>query len=97
MRACWLALVATACSPRVVELGVPDAAHDAPADMAAPSCRCRIAPCRFVSDCAPTGGTCGPDFYCTGDFGSCTTNAQCQAQVATSQCTQGTTSVLPCP
>jgi hypothetical protein len=90
------ALACTACSPRVVELGKPDAAHDAASDAAA-TCRCRITPCRLASDCALTGGTCGADFYCTGDFGPCTTTAQCQATLATSRCTLGTTSVLSCP
>jgi hypothetical protein len=94
MRALLLALAGTACSPRVVELGKPDAAG---AVDAASTCRCRITPCRLASDCTLTGGTCGADFYCTGDFGPCTATTQCQATAANSQCTQGTTSILPCP
>jgi hypothetical protein len=94
-----LALVAIACSPRVVELGTPDAAapRDAPVDAPVSTCRCRITPCRVSGDCALTGGVCGTDLYCVGDFGACTTSSQCQATFTASQCTQGTTSIAPCP
>jgi hypothetical protein len=91
-----LALALAGCATKAVELGIPDAKGDAAAD-AASTCRCRIAPCRSAGDCALTGGTCGADLYCVGDFGACNTNAQCQQTVASSVCTQSTTSTAPCP
>jgi hypothetical protein len=91
-----LALAVAACSTKQVELGIADARIDAPTD-AASTCRCRISPCRTAGDCALVGGTCGADLYCTGDFGACLTNADCQRTVTASMCTQGTTSTAPCP
>jgi hypothetical protein len=94
----FASLALMACSPRVVELGKVDAAVDARIDAPTPpACRCRITPCRVAGDCAATGGTCGADFYCIGDFGPCTTTAQCMTTVTTSVCTLSATSTTPCP
>jgi hypothetical protein len=87
------------CRARVIDLGTPDAATDAPRDAPADAstCVCRIMPCRLTADCALTGGTCGADFYCTGDFGPCATSATCQATSASSVCTTSATSIAACP
>jgi len=87
-----LVLLLVACRAQVVELGTPDAASDAVKDDApASTCVCRLTPCRLAVDCALTGGTCGGDFFCTGDFGRCTTAATC------SVCTISATSTTACP
>jgi hypothetical protein len=91
-----LLLALAACSTKVVDLGIPDAASDAPAD-ASGTCRCRITPCRVAGDCALIGGACGADFYCVGDFGACHSNADCQATVTGSVCAQSSTSTAACP
>jgi hypothetical protein len=94
-----VALVATllaGCDAKVIELGRVDAAVDGSPAIDAPVCRCRIMPCRVVGDCALIGGACGPDFYCVGDFGPCTSDLACQATVTGSVCTQGTASITPC-
>lgn len=101
-RALVLVMAVTACAPVDVELGRPptDAGVDAPIDAARPidasTCRCRIAPCRSAGDCALTGGTCGADMFCTGDFGACSADSQCQATTPAGLCTRGTTSVERC-
>jgi hypothetical protein len=91
-------LACAACDAVVVDLGRAgaDAAPDASTGDDASPCRCRITPCRDAGDCTQIGGACGTDFYCVGDFGACTTDAQCQATVADSFCAAGPTSVLAC-
>ena len=85
------------CSTRVIDLG-RDATVDTKAPMPdATSCRCRITSCRVAADCAMIGGACGPDFYCVGDFGPCTTDTQCQATNPNGLCTKTTDSTTPCP
>jgi hypothetical protein len=87
-------LAAAGCPAKVIELGPPlDAAIDAPAS----TCACRITPCRTAGDCTLTGGTCGADFYCTGDFGPCQTTATCQATISSGVCTASPTSTMTCP
>ncbi len=86
------------CDESVVELGI-DAPTDSPAGPRdAPStCRCRILMCRVPADCAAIGGACGGDQRCVGDFGACTTNAQCVMMgPAGSVCTMSSTSTTPC-
>jgi len=85
------------CKLQVVDLGRGDAAIDSQIDAPASTCRCRIRACRAPSDCALIGGACGADFYCVGDFGSCTVDSQCQATVTSSVCTLGTASTVACP
>jgi hypothetical protein len=92
-----LAMLA-ACQARTVELGKVDAA--AAIDSALPDaslCRCRLNSCRVPGDCTLTGGVCGPDSYCVGDFGACSTASQCQATATASTCTASATSIAPCP
>jgi hypothetical protein len=107
MRATVIAVVAaalafttlTACDAVVVDLGRQgaDAASDGPpAGADATTCRCRITECRDAEDCLEIGGECGADFYCVGDFGACTTDAQCRSTVASSFCAAGPTSILAC-
>jgi hypothetical protein len=90
-----VALVA-GCDTRVVDIGAIDAAVDGSIAVDASTCRCRITMCRVAGDCALIGGACGPDFYCVGDFGSCSTDLGCQATVTSSVCTQGAASTTPC-
>jgi hypothetical protein len=98
MRSLALLLAAVGCRAQVIELGTPDAASDAVrADAPASTCVCRLTPCRLAADCALTGGTCGGDFFCTGDFGPCTSAAACQATAAASVCTISATSTTACP
>ena len=93
----WLAIVLfAACTPRTIELGHVDAAADT-VHSDASTCRCRITPCRVPGDCALVGGVCGADMFCVGDFGACTTSAQCQATATDSICTASATSTALCP
>jgi hypothetical protein len=91
-------LACFACDAVVVDLGRAgaDAAPDASTTPDATPCRCRIMDCRDAGDCTQIGGPCGTDFYCVGDFGACTTDAQCQATVPNSFCAASPTSVLAC-
>jgi hypothetical protein len=98
IRAATIVALLAGCSPKVVELGTPDAPPDTSAsDDSGSSCRCRITPCRVPGDCALIGGACGPDFFCVGDFGACTTTTQCQTTVTDSKCTVSATSTVVCP
>ena len=85
-----------ACEATIVDLG-REPGHDASTTKDASTCTCRITMCRVAGDCSLIGGACGPDFYCVGDFGSCSTATQCQATVTSSACTVSATSTTPCP
>lgn len=89
-----LALALVACRDRTVELGIDAQSVTLPTD--ASSCRCRITPCRTAGDCALIGGACGPDFYCVGDFGACSTTTMCQATATASVCVASATSTSVC-
>lgn len=97
-RAALVAVVLLAgCEEKIVDLGI-DAPIDAPSeDAETATCRCRIPRCSSAADCALTGGVCGPDLYCVGDFGACTTDAECHAiGPAGSLCVESATSTVPC-
>jgi hypothetical protein len=89
-------LALLSCQRQTIELGRPDATVDARPPDAQNACRCRVVPCRLPSDCALTAGTCGADFYCSGDFGACTTDATCHAVAMMSACTKTAVSTDPC-
>ncbi len=89
-----LALALGACRDRTVELGVDAQGVIVTAD--ASLCRCRITPCRTAGDGALIGGACGPDFYCVGDFGACSTTSMCQATATASVCVASATSTAVC-
>jgi hypothetical protein len=92
-------LACVACDAVVVDLGRAgaDAAPDASTTPDATPCRCRIMDCRDAGDCTDIGGACGTDFYCVGDLGACTPDAQCQAiHPGNSFCAASGTSVLAC-
>ena len=89
-----LASLLLGCHARTVDLG-RDAMTDGPA-IDGSTCRCRITPCRGTPDCALIGGACGPDQFCVGDFGSCTTDSICQQQATDSVCTKATDSTTSC-
>ena len=99
-----IVLAGAGCQTKVVDLGRVDAPIDTPVDarrdatlvVDATSCRCRITPCRVSGDCALVGGVCGTDNYCVGDFGPCTSNAECQATATGSVCTTSTSSTASC-
>jgi hypothetical protein len=85
------------CEEKIVDLGI-DAPIDAPSeDAETTTCRCRIPRCASAADCALTGGVCGPDLFCVGDFGACSVDGDCRATgPATAICAQSTTSTVAC-
>ena len=90
-------LACVACDAVVVDLGRTgaDAAPDSSPTPDSNLCVCRVMDCRDAGDCTMTGGACGTDFYCVGNFGACTSDAQCTAD-PNGFCAAGPTSVLAC-
>lgn len=91
-----LALALAGCQAKIVDLG-RDGAVDSVMFQDAAGCVCRITPCRVTGDCSLIGGVCGADLYCVGSFGSCTSDAECQATATGSVCTQSASSTAACP
>jgi hypothetical protein len=91
-----LVLVIASCETKIIDLGIDGAVDGVIVPVDASTCACRITPCRAAADCALIGGACGPDFYCVGSFGSCSTDSQCQATSASSVCTKAADSIVGC-
>ncbi len=90
------AFAIAACETRVVDLGIDAPIDTPPSTIDAATCRCRINRCRTADDCVLIGGACGPDFYCVGDFGACTTDAECQMRAIDSVCVTAADSTTAC-